>query len=99
MLAGHVATVMAGGHTHIQMLRQHKGLLLLNPGSVGLAFKEYVAGKTPALMGHAEWACVEAGKSGVDVHLRRVELDRAALRAAAAASDNPLGPMLVAQYA
>src|SRR5262249_25717384 len=26
MLAGHAAAVMAGGHTHIQMLRQHRGL-------------------------------------------------------------------------
>jgi putative phosphoesterase len=99
MLAGRSATVMAGGHTHIQMLRQHKGLLLVNPGSVGLAFREHVAGKTPVLMGHAEWACVEAGPGGVDVQLRRVTLDRAALRAAAAATDNPLGPMLAAQYA
>lgn len=35
LLDGHRATVMAGGHTHIQMLRQHRGALLVNPGSVG----------------------------------------------------------------
>ena len=35
MLGGSRATVMAGGHTHIQMVRQHKGALLVNPGSVG----------------------------------------------------------------
>ena len=36
MLAGTTAIVMASGHTHIQMLRQHHGNLLVNPGSVGL---------------------------------------------------------------
>src|SRR5690606_4580904 len=31
MLAGHSPRVVAGGHTHIQMLRQHRGILLVNP--------------------------------------------------------------------
>jgi len=99
MLAGCTATVMAGGHTHIQMLRQHKGMLIVNPGSVGLAFREYVAGKTPQLLDHAEWACVEASALGVTVSLHRVRLDRRALHAAAIASDNPLAPFLAAEYA
>jgi hypothetical protein len=43
MLAGTTAAVLTGGHTHIQMLRQHHGRLLINPGSVGLAFKDYVS--------------------------------------------------------
>ena len=30
---------MAGGHTHIQMLRQYQGVLLVNAGSVGAPFK------------------------------------------------------------
>ncbi len=99
MLAGHAASVMAGGHTHIQMLRQHKGTLLVNPGSVGLAFEQHVAGKTPTLLCHAEWACVEATRGRVSVTLHRVNLDRDALRAAAGASDNPLVPWLLEQYA
>ncbi len=44
LLDGQHATVMAGWHTHLQMLRQHRGGLLLNAGSVGQPFKEYVAG-------------------------------------------------------
>lgn len=39
MLSGFHATVMAGGHTHIQMLRRHKDAILINPGSVGLPFE------------------------------------------------------------
>jgi putative phosphoesterase len=99
MLAGHTATIMACGHTHIQMLRQHKGTLLVNPGSVGLAFKEFVYGKAPTILAHAEWACVEGVRSRVSVTLHRVELDRKALRNAAQASDNPIAVDLVAQYA
>ena len=99
LLAGHAAAVMAGGHTHIQMLRQHRGMLLVNPGSVGLPFKEYVAGRPPALMVHAEYATVEATGGAISVTLHRVPLDRGALRASVRACDNPLRGMLLQQYA
>jgi putative phosphoesterase len=99
LLSGHSATVMAGGHTHIQMLRQHRGILIVNPGSVGLPFKEYVAGRQPTLLGHAEYATVEAAHGAVNVSLRRVSLDKSALREAVAACDNPLRGMLLQQYA
>jgi predicted phosphodiesterase len=36
-LSGSDAKVMAGGHTHIQMLRHHNGTMIVNPGSVGNA--------------------------------------------------------------
>lgn len=99
MLCGHRATVMSGGHTHIQMLRQHRGTLVVNPGSVGLPFKEYVAGRAPTLLDHAEYATVAAGDGGVSVQLRRVAVDRAALRDAVKDSDNPLRDMLLQHYA
>src|SRR6185437_972703 len=100
MLDGRSATVLAGGHTHVQMLRQHRGMLLVNPGSVGMPFREYVGGRAPELMAHAEYAIVEADESGeVGVRLRRVPLDRTALRRAAEDSKNPMRGALVAQYA
>jgi putative phosphoesterase len=99
LLDGRRATVLAGGHTHIQMMRQHRGMLLVNPGSVGLPFKEYVAGRPPTLMTHAEYAIIAATDGVVSVELRRVALDKAALRAQAAACDFPLRGMLVASYA
>lgn len=98
LLAGHQATVMAGGHTHIQMLRQHRGTLLVNPGSVGLPFKEYVAGGPPIVLAHAEYAIVEGREEGVGVDLRRVALDRETLRNAAADSDVPMRHLLMRQY-
>ena len=38
MLAGHEATIVAGGHTHMRMLRAYRGREIVNPGSVGLAY-------------------------------------------------------------
>jgi predicted phosphodiesterase len=99
MLAGHAATVMAGGHTHVQMLRQHEGTLLVNPGSVGLPFVAHTASGPPTLMPHAEYALVSSTEAAVEVRLKRVALSRAALRAATAACDFPLRDYLLAQYA
>ena len=93
------ATVLAGGHTHIQMLRQHEGRFIVNPGSVGLPFKAYIGGKTPIVLAHAEYAMVEAQGGGVRVHLHRVPLDRTALQASVWACDNPLCDYLREQYA
>jgi len=98
MLDGNTATVMAGGHTHIQMLRQHKGILLVNPGSVGQPFVEYVHGREPSLMGHAEYAIIEGSNGTVNVNLRRVIVDAAAAHAAVSATDNPLKMGLIGQY-
>ena len=97
-LGGRHATVMAGGHTHIQMLRQHRGSLLVNPGSVGLPFREYVQGGPPTILAHAEYDIIAAEPDALGVELRRVPLSREALRAAAAAWDSPMRKMLVEQY-
>lgn len=100
MLAGHRATVLAGGHTHIQMLRQYRGMLIVNPGSVGLPFKEFVNGGPPTLLMHAEYAIVESSNGGaVTVNLHRVPVDKHALRRAVTECDNPLRETLLAQYA
>jgi predicted phosphodiesterase len=99
MLGARRATVMAGGHTHVQMLRQHRGTLLVNPGSVGAPFKEFVDHAPPTIMPYSEYATVEAKRGGVQVTLRRVTVDRLAMFDAAVATSNPLGPTLAAQYA
>lgn len=99
LLDGRRATVLAGGHTHVQMLRQHRGMLIVNVGSVGMPFKEFVEGREPTLLVHAEYALVDADRGGVGVQLRRVPLSQAALYRAAEASGTPLREMLLQQYA
>ena len=96
------AMVMAGGHTHIQLLRQHRGTWLVNPGSVGMPFREYVAGARPHIMPYAEYAEVHVRDDSLCVELKRVLLPRSALRAAIAAWDSPpllLRDDLLLQYA
>jgi hypothetical protein len=99
LLAGYHAPVMVGGHTHIQMLRQHRGALLINAGSVGLPFKEFSPDRPPAILPHAEYALVDVVQGITSVTLRRLPLDRAVMRAAVAASTTPLRAMLLQQYA
>lgn len=75
MLNGQRATVLAGGHWHFQLLRRHQDMLLINPGSIGLAYDVSPDGevRVPA---RAEYAVLswEDGRLGVD--LRRVPYDR-----------------------
>jgi predicted phosphodiesterase len=99
LLGARRATVMAGGHTHLPMLRQHRGTLLVNPGSVGLPFKEHAAGKAPVLLPHAEYAVIEAADGDVTVSLRRVALDKTELREAAAAVTHPMKTWMMQMYA
>jgi predicted phosphodiesterase len=104
MLDGRRGAVLAGGHTHLQMLRQHRGQLLVNAGSVGMPFEEHfdagtVPGAPPKILDHAEYTLIQSRRGRVHVELRRVPLDRSLLRKAALDSNNPLRDMLAAQYA
>lgn len=100
LLDGRAATVLAGGHTHLQMLRPHRTSVVVNPGSVGMPFLEAPAGRPPTILAHAEYATVAAAEDGaVEVCLKRVPLSRRALREQAAACDFPLRDWLVTQYA
>ncbi|HEY2774501.1 MAG TPA: metallophosphoesterase family protein [Candidatus Binatia bacterium] len=92
------ATVMAGGHTHLQLLRQHRGNLLVNPGSVGMPFREFPNGCTPKILPFAEYAVIEANGDAVEVHLRRVGVDKHLLYKQAAGCPNPICRSLELQY-
>lgn len=98
MLVGQSVPLLATGHTHVQMLRQHNGLLIINAGSVGTPFAQMPFVDEPHVLPWAEYAIVswENGVLGVD--LRRVPIDRAAIRAIVAVSDIPLRDWLLEQY-
>jgi predicted phosphodiesterase len=83
------APVLAGGHTHSQMLRRWQGRTIVNPGSVGLTFQRFPAGARGTLHPWAEYAIVSAGPSGVAVDLRLVSFNREALFAQARSSGMP----------
>ena len=92
------AAVMAGGHTHIQMLRQHGGTLVVNPGSVGAPFREFVNRGPPEVLAHAEYASVEARGGEISISLHHVSLDRDELARAAGATANPMRSEFLAAY-
>lgn len=90
MLEGHTATLMAGGHTHVQMLRRNKEILIVNAGSVGLPFDRYLPTATEKrVVPWAEYAIVTWMHGAASVDFRRVTIDFEAVRQATAASDNP----------
>jgi len=84
MLDGHTAAVLAGGHTHLAMMRRHGRSLVINPGSVGLPY-EHVPGDGFRNPPWAEYAIVE----GSDVAFHRVPVDVGAVTEAALASGMP----------
>jgi putative phosphoesterase len=88
MLAGARAGLIAGGHTHLQMLRRHGAMRLINPGSVGLPG----VGPAPPYntdVHWAEYAVLDADGEHTDISLRRTPLDLPAMIAAAEASGMP----------
>ncbi|MEO8610518.1 MAG: metallophosphoesterase family protein [Chloroflexota bacterium] len=72
-LAGSSATVLAGGHVHMQMIRRFEDMLVINPGSVGLPYEEIggVARNPP----WAEYAVINAEVNHLHVELRRAIYD------------------------
>ncbi|HLE28730.1 MAG TPA: metallophosphoesterase family protein [Anaerolineales bacterium] len=99
LLTGRVATVMAGGHSHIQMLRQHNGMLVMNPGSVGNAFlKPPLPGATPTLLPWAEYALVNWVEGLLSIDLRRVPFDIGAYIEVISQSDIPIRDWWLQQY-
>jgi predicted phosphodiesterase len=81
VFAGAGAHVLAAGHTHLKLLRQHGDGLLVNPGSVGLPLGA-ITGPEPPLPATAEYALVTVRDGDVEVAFRRLSTDVDALRAA-----------------
>lgn len=93
MLAGTAAQLYVGGHTHIQMLRRHRDVLVLNPGSVGLAYDRVPSPELPATAvrnpPRAEYAILTSAGSHFSLDLRHVPFDVRAVRQAARDNDMP----------
>jgi putative phosphoesterase len=76
------ADVLAGGHTHLQLLRSYGQRVLVNPGSVGLPLGSLRSSASgPPLPAWADYALLEVRAGGVEIAFRRVPVDLAALAA------------------
>ncbi|HEX6383732.1 MAG TPA: metallophosphoesterase family protein [Anaerolineae bacterium] len=89
MLAGHTATMMIGGHTHVQMLRQYRGTLVVNVGSVGMPFEQMPFKDTPRVLPWAEYAIISYVRGVLSVEMRRVPVDMSAIKQSALNSTMP----------
>lgn len=84
MLGGHDEAIMAGGHTHMPMLRRHGPSLIVNPGSVGMPF-EHTSEGTFRNPPWAEYAIAGDG----EIEFVRVPVDVGAVTGAALKSGMP----------
>jgi predicted phosphodiesterase len=75
MLEGAQASILAGGHTHLQMLRHHGDAHIINVGSVGLPGVGPASAQRNRNVRWAEYAIVEAAGDRLDFSLRRTPLD------------------------
>lgn len=88
MLNGYDAAIMAGGHTHMPMLRRHRDRRIINPGSVGLPGVGSVRPYNRDVH-WAEWAVLDADGDDTRVSFHRTPLDVATMIEAAYASGMP----------
>jgi len=76
MLAGASCDVLACGHTHVQLVRQHRTVTIVNSGSVGMPFESAFTGNgSPRIHSWAEYALIEFGSGRVSAELCRVDYD------------------------
>jgi putative phosphoesterase len=86
MLGDVRADILAGGHTHLQMLRRYGDAHLINVGSVGLPAVGPESAQRNRHVRWAEYAVIEADGERVDISLRRTPLDIEQMVARARAS-------------
>jgi len=88
LLADAAATVVACGHTHRPFVRRHRGLLVINPGTVGTTMV-IDADRSRRLAPWGEYAVVTWDAGSLGIECRRVPIDLDAVRTAALASGMP----------
>jgi len=91
MFQNKLASIYVGGHVHIQMKRYYKESLMINPGSVGFAFKQFpMPGKDPNLQTWAEYAILDVYKKVTIIEMYQVEFDIQRTIKSYENSDNPM---------
>lgn len=69
------AKLMVFGHTHVQMVSQHKDMTLLNPGSTGTPFEFPFTGPDRRILQRAEYAIVDMTDGRLNIELRQLPID------------------------
>lgn len=102
IFADHTATVVIGGHTHTQLVRRHRDMLVVNPGSVGAPIAFNRGASKAHYPAWAEFGVLEIGESRqgstLQVELHRTPIDLDALIAEANISARERGMPHLAWY-
>lgn len=85
------ADIVAGGHVHMQWTRPIAHRVLLNPGSVGLAYDHEQEDDELRLSPWAEYAIVDSSDARLSIELLRVRFDPATVISAIERSGRPSG--------
>jgi predicted phosphodiesterase len=83
------ATVLAGGHIHLQWTRRCGRAYFVNPGSVGLAYDHHQPEESFRCDPWAEYALLSIDDGAVGIEFRRVPFDAAEVLQAIQASGMP----------
>jgi len=98
-LRGTNADIYVGGHTHLQMLRNHDGCIIFNPGSVGAPFRSIPErGTEPSLFTHTEYGIIDSDDQRIQFEFRQISFDRAAYIKVLKGSDLPVREWWLKQY-
>ncbi len=98
MIGDYRATVMAGGHTHQQMLRRYRDAFVVTVGSVGVPFERGSVVKQDRHPPWSEYAIVDSRDENLAIELRRVPLDVTAVVRAARESGMPYVDAWIAEW-
>lgn len=84
-------SVAVGGHTHVQMLRQYRDSLIINPGSIGCAFRvPSLAPPAPSFSPIAEYAIIDIKGDNIFVDFKRISYNLKEFISTVNDSDLPL---------
>jgi putative phosphoesterase len=73
---GQKSNIFIGGHSHIQMVRRYDDKLILNPGSIGNAFRFVFSPGYPVdLLPWAEYMIINQSGNSLNIDSRRVYFD------------------------
>ena len=89
---------MVGGHTHMQMFRRYKDVLIVNVGSVGMAMDRVSPIEAVRNPAWAEYAVLTLEGNALNVELRRTPFDVHALRRAIYSSGIPHAEWLANEW-
>ena len=98
-ISGHQASILCGGHTHLQLMRRIGNSVLVNPGSVGMPFRDEPApGGEPIVLPWAEYAIIGEESTTITIDLRRVTFNIKEYVKTLSESELPLKNWLIGQY-